>query len=154
MFTIGMVKPDAADRLGAILTVLTRGGLIIEEVRELLLIRAEAREFYAEHEGKPWLEEHLRFIAPSIALSKFGRSVVFLVLTVPSGSSAGREAVPLLRSLLGPTDPVLARERAPESIRALFGSVLPRNAVHGSADEAAARRELRLLRRFLEARGE
>ena len=40
-------------------------------------------------------------------------------------------AVEMLKSLMGPTDPIEAMTVAPESIRALYGTDIIKNAIHG-----------------------
>lgn len=47
------------------------------------------------------------------------------------------------RTLAGPTNSNKAREEAPESVRALYGTDGQRNAVHGSDSPASAEREIR-----------
>ena len=51
-------------------------------------------------------------------------------------------AVTKWRDLIGPTNPQKALEAAPQSLRALYGSDVTRNAVHGSDSVFSALREL------------
>lgn len=44
------------------------------------------------------------------------------------------------RAILGPTDPVIARSQAPDTIRALFGTDTTYNAAHGSDSPESAER--------------
>lgn len=46
------------------------------------------------------------------------------------------QAVTMFRDVLGPTDAKEAKQTAPQTLRAAFGSDAMRNAVHGSATEA------------------
>jgi len=143
-FTVGIVKPRATRHLGRILEVLTRGGFVIDEVRVLELTDEEAREFYAEHAGKPFFDEQVAFMT--------SEPVVFLVLSMPALDNSGELSVKTLRKLLGDTDP---KKAAPFTIRCRFGSnELPDNAMHGSSDPDAAVREFKLFRRFCESRGD
>lgn len=144
-FTIGIVKPDARGRLAAILERVTRAGFVVDEVREMRLSHEEAREFYAAHTATrpPWFDEHVVHMTSD--------SVVFLVLSMPSLDDSGELSARTLRALLGVTDP---RAAAPGTIRHDFGTDLPRNAMHGSADAREAVAELEHLRRFCEARAD
>lgn len=55
-------------------------------------------------------------------------------------------AVRYWRINLGPTDPVVARSDAPNTVRGLFGTDTTYNAAHGSdSPEAAAEGKLRIL---------
>lgn len=90
-----------------------------------------ARLFYAEHEGR----DHFgRLIRSVTGLS----GVVAIVL-------AGEDIVSRWRTMMGVTDPDDARRRTPNSLRALLGTRLPHNAVHGSDSPEAARREFDIL---------
>jgi nucleoside-diphosphate kinase len=46
------------------------------------------------------------------------------------------------RTLLGPTNSTIAKQEAPTSIRALFGTDATKNAAHGSDSLVSAMREL------------
>ncbi|MBZ3886404.1 Thioredoxin domain-containing protein 6 [Sciurus carolinensis] len=65
-----------------------------------------------------------------------------LILTRTKGSE---DVITAWRNLMGPCDPNVARREQPESLRALYGTEVPFNAVHGSRDREDASRELALL---------
>ena len=48
----------------------------------------------------------------------------------------------ILVLFLGPTNSAVAREKAPESLRAKFGTDATKNACHGSASPAEAKNEI------------
>ena len=52
------------------------------------------------------------------------------------------DAIKKWRQLIGPTNSNTAREQAPKSIRALFGTDGTQNACHGSDSKDSAEREL------------
>jgi nucleoside-diphosphate kinase len=54
---------------------------------------------------------------------------------------AGERAVPVVRILMGPTDPA---DAPPGTIRGDFGTVITENLVHGSDSPESAKRELDL----------
>ena len=43
------------------------------------------------------------------------------------------DAISGWRTIMGPTDPEVAKEQAPESLRALLGKDVLQNAIHGSS---------------------
>ncbi|KLO16795.1 hypothetical protein SCHPADRAFT_822684 [Schizopora paradoxa] len=51
---------------------------------------------------------------------------------------ARRRAVSVFRTLMGPADPIVAREQAPNSLRAIYGTSIQMNAVGAARDEATA----------------
>jgi nucleoside-diphosphate kinase len=51
-------------------------------------------------------------------------------------------AIQAWRSFIGPTNTEKARQEAPKSIRAIFGTDGTKNAVHGSDSVESARREI------------
>ncbi len=153
--TLVLVKPDALklSLTGYILspfsechTGLRFAGAKIVHVSQLL-----AEEHYAEHRGKHFYPSLIEYI---MGVSHYPagpnrRRVVALVYSGP-------EAVTKIRNIAGPTNPHVARERMPGTIRTL-GTVVPirdeagntigeriDNLVHASATVEEAEREIKL----------
>jgi nucleoside-diphosphate kinase len=126
--TLLIVKPDAVRRslIGEVLRRVEAKGLRVVEMRMTTIDRATADEHYAEHREKPFFDELVGFIGS-------GPVVVARV--------EGEGAVPVLRRLMGPTDPALA---PPGTIRGDFGLIITENLVHGSDSTESAERELKL----------
>lgn len=126
--TLLIVKPDAVERglVGEVLRRVEVKGLRIEEMRLMRIDRDLAEEHYGEHRDKPFFGELVEFITS-------GPVVVARV--------KGEQAVPMLRALMGPTDPASA---APGTIRGDFGTIITENLVHGSDSSTSAERELKL----------
>jgi nucleoside-diphosphate kinase len=126
--TLLIVKPDAVRRglTGEILGRIERKGLRIEELRMMRVSKALARKHYAEHTAKPFFGELVEFIT--------GGPVVVAKVT-------GREAVSVVRTLMGATDPAAS---GPGTIRGDLGTEITENLVHGSDSPASAKRELAL----------
>jgi nucleoside-diphosphate kinase len=126
--TLLIVKPDAVRRglIGEILWRVERKGLRIEAMRTMRVERALAERHYAEHAEKPFFVELVDFITSG--------DVVVAKVT-------GREAVSVLRTLMGATDPA---KSAPGTIRGDYGIEITENLVHGSDSPASAQRELDL----------
>jgi len=126
--TLLIVKPDAVRRglIGEVLRRVEAKGLRVAEMRMTSIDRSTADEHYAEHREKPFFDELVGFIGS-------GSVVVARV--------EGERAVPVLRSLMGPTDPALA---PPGTIRGDYGLIITENLVHGSDSTESAERELKL----------
>jgi nucleoside-diphosphate kinase len=126
--TLVLCKPDAVARglVGEVVGRLERKGLRLLAMDLRTLDEATAKQHYAEHEGKPFFDELVRFITS-------GPLVAICV--------EGPEAVTAVRTLMGPTDPVAA---APGSIRGDYGLEIEQNLVHGSDSLPSADRELAL----------
>jgi nucleoside-diphosphate kinase len=126
--TLLIIKPDAVRRglVGEILSRLERKGLRIEDLRMIRIDRDLADRHYAEHREKPFFGELVDFITS-------GEVIVAKV--------TGRDAVSVMRAIMGATDPSKAE---PGTIRGDFGTVITENLVHGSDSGASAARELAL----------
>jgi nucleoside-diphosphate kinase len=126
--TLLIIKPDAIRRglAGEILSRIERKGLRIEAMRSVRIDRGLAQQHYAEHSEKPFFGELVDFITS-------GEVIVAKV--------TGREAVSVLRNLMGATDPAKA---AQGTIRGDFGLEITQNLVHGSDSSESALRELAL----------
>jgi nucleoside-diphosphate kinase len=126
--TLLIVKPDAVRRglIGEILSRVERKGLRIEAMRMIRIDRHVAERHYAEHTEKPFFGELVDFITS-------GDVVVARV--------TGREAVSVLRALMGGTDPATSPTG---TIRGDLGIEITENLVHGSDSPQSAERELAL----------
>jgi len=126
--TLLIVKPDAIRRglAGEILSRVERKGLRIEAMRAMRVDRDLAERHYAEHADKPFFAELVEFIT--------GGDVVVAKVS-------GREAVSVLRTLMGSTDPA---KSPPGTIRGDLGLLITENLVHGSDSPESAARELGL----------
>jgi nucleoside-diphosphate kinase len=126
--TLVLVKPDGVRRglIGEILSRIERKGLRIDELKMMRVSKALARAHYAEHTEKPFFGELVDFIT--------GGPVV-------AAKVSGRDAVTVVRTLMGATDPAGS---TPGTIRGDLGIEVTENLVHGSDSPASAKRELGL----------
>jgi nucleoside-diphosphate kinase len=126
--TLVLVKPDGFRRglCGEVVARLERRGYELRGARLLRISNAMAREHYAEHKGKPFFAELVRFITsgPVLALAVRGES-----------------AIGGVRAMMGATNPA---DASPGTIRGDLATELSENVVHGSDSKASARRELTL----------
>ena len=126
--TLVLIKPDAMQRglAGEIIGRIERRGLRIVAARLFQMDRDLARRHYAEHEGKPFYEGLVAYIAacPIIA-------AVF----------EGPRAVEVVRKTMGVTNPANAE---PGTIRGDLAVETARNLIHGSDSTESARREIAL----------
>ncbi|XP_074006877.1 thioredoxin domain-containing protein 3 [Numenius arquata] len=117
--TLALIKPGAAKtHKDDIMQKVKDAGFTISKIKEEALTREMAAQFYKDHTGKPFFEELVTCMTE-------GPSVV-MILTKEN-------AVEEWRQLMGPTDPKVAKETSPESIRAQFAQDILCNAVHGSS---------------------
>ncbi|MBI4363044.1 MAG: nucleoside-diphosphate kinase [Euryarchaeota archaeon] len=126
--TFVMVKPDGVARglTGEVILRLERKGLRVIALRMLRVDEKRAREHYAEHRSKPFFPELVAHI-------RSGPSVAMVV--------EGRQAIPVVRGLVGATDPAQA---APGTLRGDYGSRITQNIIHASDSPESARREMGL----------
>ena len=126
--TLILVKPDAFQRAltGEIVARFERKGLRIVALKLMTMDRDLAERHYAEHAEKPFFGELVEFITSGPVIVARLR---------------GEQAVGVLRTLMGPTDPAAA---PPGTIRGDFGTVITENLVHGSDSPESAERELSL----------
>ena len=124
--TLILVKPDAFARglTGEIIARFERKGLTIVALQHMTMSEGEAKQHYAEHEGKPFFGELVDFITSG--------PLVAMVLE-------GEQAVAAARQVIGATNPI---EAAPGSIRGDFALEVTFNMVHGSDSDESAEREI------------
>ncbi|XP_076188412.1 thioredoxin domain-containing protein 3 [Aptenodytes patagonicus] len=122
--TLALIKPAAAKKhKDHIMQKVQDAGFTISKIKEEALTREMATQFYKDHKGKPFFEQLVTCMTE-------GPSVI-MILTKEN-------AVEEWRQLMGPTDPELAKETSPESIRAQFAQDILSNAVHGSSNREHA----------------
>ena len=117
-----MIKPDAMKNghAGAILDQIIKAGFRIVALKQTLLTREKAGEFYAVHKERPFYGELVQFMSSGV--------IIAAILEKDN-------AVADFRKLIGATDPSKADEG---TIRKLFATSVGENAVHGSdSDENA-----------------
>ena len=124
--TLVLLKPDAIQRnlVGHIITRLEGKGLKIVAMKLMDVTRELASNHYSEHIDKPFYEALVQFITSG--------PIVALVLE-------GNEAVKIVRTLMGLTNPV---EAAPGTIRGDLAMSIGSNLIHGSDSPESAAREL------------
>jgi len=127
--TLAMIKPNAVNNANKIQQRIVQEGFTIMAQQRVQFTRELAELFYAEHANKRFFDRLCTFMSS-------GPSYV-LVLSKPG-------AIKHWRMVAGPTNPKEASESYPDSLRALYGSQtnMTANAVHGSANQADAEREI------------
>ena len=130
--TLVLIKPDGTRRnlIGEIIRRIEAKGYVIADLRKFTPSRELLAQHYAEHEGKPFYEPLVEFMAS-------GDVVAIRV--------EGNRVIEGFRSLAGATDPTVA---LPGTIRGDlardWGLKVQQNLVHGSDSEESAARELAL----------
>lgn len=108
----------------AILDALKKEGFSgIDCYIEKHLTKEEAGEFYAEHKGKDHFEGNITFMASGM--------IRVMVLE-------RENAIKHLREFIGATNPLEAK---PGTLRSLYGTNLPKNAIHASDSPESFKRE-------------
>jgi len=126
--TLVLIKPDGVQRglVGELVRRFERRGLHLVGLKLTAISRELAEEHYAEHRGRPFFDAVIEFITSS--------PVVAMVWEGPN-------AVTMVRSMMGPTNPATA---APGTIRGDFGIDIGQNVIHGSDSPARAEQEVGL----------
>lgn len=123
-----LVKPDAIQRglAGEIISRLERKGLKIVAMKMLQMDKNLAQRHYAIHEDKAFFGGLVDFITSSPIIA-----IAF----------QGKDAVEVIRQIMGETDPAKAR---PGTIRGDLALDLGCNLIHGSDSAENARKEIDL----------
>ncbi|WP_027003167.1 nucleoside-diphosphate kinase [Hugenholtzia roseola] len=121
--TFTMIKPDAfsAGNAGNILAMIEKAGFRLVAAKITHLSPARAGEFYAVHKERPFYQDLCAYMSSG--------AIVAAILEKEN-------AVEDFRKLIGATDP---KKADAGTVRALYGTSIEANAVHGSdSDENAA----------------
>lgn len=128
--TLILVKPDGVMRnlVGEVLSRVEKKGYSVVAIKMMKADRALLTRHYAEHEGKPFFEPLLEFMASG--------PIVAVV-------AEGNRVIEGFRKLAGATDPTTAE---PGTIRGDLardqGTKVVQNIVHGSDSIESANREI------------
>ena len=127
--TLVIVKPDAFEKgaTGKIIDRFLQEGFKLRALKMFKFTKEQAEGFYHVHRERPFFGELVEFMTSG--------PVVAMVLE-------GEDAIKRVREIIGPTDSEEARKRAPNSIRALFGTDKGKNAVHASDSPSSAQYEI------------
>ncbi len=120
--TLTMIKPMAVQKgyIGPVLAKIAEGGFRIAAMKYTKLTVEQARKFYEVHKERPFYNDLVNFMSSG--------PIVAAILEKEN-------AVQAYRDYIGATDPAKAEAG---TIRALYGTSLEKNAVHGSdSDENA-----------------
>ncbi|TKS67310.1 Thioredoxin domain-containing protein 3 -like protein [Collichthys lucidus] len=126
--TLAVIKPDAMEEhRERILEEISGSGFSVTQLKEMVLSREMAEEFYKEHREKPFFSQLVEFMCRGPCM--------MLILTKEN-------AVEEWRAMMGPTDPEQAKATCPNSLRARFASDILQNSVHGSSNEQHAEEKI------------
>jgi nucleoside-diphosphate kinase len=127
--TLVVIKPDAVRRgfVGEIIGRFERKGLKLIRLELINISKEVAEEFYSPHREKPFFPELVNFFTSG--------PVVAAVLE-------GREAVSVVRNMIGPTDSVKA---PPGTIRGDLSLGLTDNSIHASDSSESFERESKVI---------
>ena len=125
-----LTPAEENDLVAACKSLISEAGLTIEREERCRLSRRDCEAFYAEHKERSFFQGLVSFMSSG--------PVVKMELS-------GKDAIKGWRTLIGPTNSNTAREQAPSSIRARFGTDQQRNAAHGSDSPESASREIGLM---------
>ncbi|XP_037345331.2 thioredoxin domain-containing protein 6 isoform X1 [Pungitius pungitius] len=129
--TLAVIKPDAMNQHREnILEEIRGSGFSVKQLKEMVLSREMAEQFYKEHKEKPFFGQLVEFMCRGPCM--------MLILTKEN-------AVEEWRAAMGPSDPDQAKTVSPNSLRARFASDILHNAVHGSSDEQHAEEKIRFI---------
>jgi len=124
--TFVMVKPDGVQRglVGEVVGRLEARGLKLVAAKLVLASESQARQHYAEHDGKPFYPGLVSFIRSGPAFAMVWE---------------GENAVTVVRQLVGKTNP---QEAPAGTIRGDLGLTVGRNVIHAADSPASAAREM------------
>ena len=120
-----MIKPEAVrnGHIGHILAKISEGGFGIVAMKYLRLTTEQAQKFYEVHKERPFYNDLVEFMSSG--------PIVAAILKKDN-------AVEAYRSFIGSTNP---KDAAPGTVRALYGTNIQENAVHGSDSDENAIKE-------------
>ena len=126
--TLIIIKPDGVKRklIGEVIRRIERKNLQVVEAKLIMPSEDLIKEHYKEHSEKSFYNELIEFFTS-------GKAMALVV--------EGENAIPIMRLLVGETDPLRA---LPGTIRGDFALSKTQNIVHASYSAESASREINL----------
>eukprot|EP00927_Polykrikos_kofoidii_P063189 TRINITY_DN58009_c0_g1_i1.p1 TRINITY_DN58009_c0_g1~~TRINITY_DN58009_c0_g1_i1.p1 ORF type:complete len:378 (+),score=75.22 TRINITY_DN58009_c0_g1_i1:161-1294(+) len=125
--TLALVKPDAYNHIGTVLTAVQAAGFVIARLRMVRMTAQQATAFCRMQSGEAASPEHAKHLQADVCVAM---------------ELVGDDAVGKWQAIVGPADPRTAKYEAPKSLRAHLAVDSIKNAVHGSDDPSAAASEV------------
>ncbi len=122
-----MIKPGFEKKriVGNIIQRFEQKGLILKSLKACIPTQKQLESLYREHKNKPFYSSLIEYMsAPIIAMVW-----------------QGEEAVSMVRTLIGATNPLEAK---PGTIRGDFALFVQENVIHASDSEKSAEREIKI----------
>lgn len=128
-YSLGLIKPNAADRYHEIFSTIEERKLKIVAHKQIFFDRQSLMEIYEEIAEKNYFQSFCEF-----KFMMSGRCIAFVV--------KGTGAITSLNEIVGNVDPHKAKAG---TLRSMFGSNVRRNAIHSSKDKKHFENELKIL---------
>ncbi|XP_076821346.1 thioredoxin domain-containing protein 3 homolog isoform X2 [Clavelina lepadiformis] len=128
--TLAVIKPDAMQEKEQIMDKLKEAGFMISCQKDMSLTKEIAGEIYKSKEGADFYDDLIDHMTSGETL--------MMVLSAEN-------AVEKLRSIMGPTDPEIAKESHPDSLRALFAKSVKENAIHSPSSKDSAQEKIKIV---------
>jgi nucleoside-diphosphate kinase len=128
--TLAVIKPDGMSYVNAIMEIIEENGFQVIHDKTIQLSTQQVRQWYFDKQEASYY--------PSLVHYLTTRGPVRVLLL------SRMDAIPALRRLIGPTNPDIARQSFPKSIRALYGTNIQENAIHASDSQESAKGEFNL----------
>ncbi|XP_059143371.1 thioredoxin domain-containing protein 6-like isoform X2 [Physella acuta] len=126
--TVAMIKPSGMEHKDEILQRIEEAGFKIVAQQEVNITQTKAEIMYPHKIHTEYFDDLVNSLASGVSL--------YLVLS-------REDAVDGWRREIGNVDPVQAKEENPTSLRALYGTDILNNAVHGSSTVEHAKEEIK-----------
>ncbi|KAG4101580.1 nucleoside diphosphate kinase 5-like protein [Neocallimastix lanati (nom. inval.)] len=125
--TLVIIKPDAIEYANQIEWAIIDAGFTILNKSRILLTDEQVFEFYKDYEENENFNKLVEYMTSG--------PIIVMILSK-------KDAVNALLECLGPSDPEVAREQNPKSLRAKYGKDAFYNGIHCSSSYEEARKEI------------
>lgn len=130
-YTLAIIKPDTAssqEKVDKVLGVIETAGLSVYDRVTRVLDKEDVLNLFAKFKKRDFFSSLQEYLMSG--------PVEILLLTCTEGDPIAK-----WKQIIGPSDPVEAKQKANGSLRALYGTTRIKNELHGSDDFRSASRE-------------